>query len=140
MCVSMLEPCVLVGLEWVESMMKFLLHFTCSYIVHAYVPLHFLFWYFLLIGAFLFVSLSLSFSPFLSDGLRMVSKHKTTPSQNPFRFEASSSDSTPLYVRDEKAYQDFSKNFSERSIHSKCHIILSDFSNTTLPTVIYKRG
>ena len=38
MCVSKLEPYVLLGLDWVESMMQFSLHITCSCIVHAYVP------------------------------------------------------------------------------------------------------
>jgi len=38
----MLEPCVLVGLDWAEPMMHFSLHVTWSCIVHAYVPFHFL--------------------------------------------------------------------------------------------------
>ena len=40
MCISMLEPCVLVGLDQAEPMMKFLLHVTCSCTIHAYVPFH----------------------------------------------------------------------------------------------------
>ena len=37
MCVFLLEPCVLVSLDWVEPMMIFLLHVTWSCIFHAYV-------------------------------------------------------------------------------------------------------
>ena len=97
------ETCVLVGLDWVEPMMPFSLHITCSCIVHAYVLFHFLFWY-----SPLMVSLSLS----LSDSLRMAPKRKSALSHNSFRFEESF-DPTLLHVRfhDEKARQDFSENF-----------------------------
>ena len=69
-------------------------------------------------------------------------KRKTTLSRNPFRSRASSSDSTPLSVRfcDDKARQEFLENFSKHGIHSECHVILSNFYDTTLPTVIYRRG
>ena len=73
----------------------------------------------------------------------MAPKRKSTPSQSPLRFGASSSsDSIPLHVRfcDEKACQDFSENFSRRAIHLECQVILSDFSNTDLPTVIHNQG
>ena len=89
-------------------------------------------------GAFLFVSLSLC----LSNSLRMVPKCKITPSQNPFHYGASSFDPTPLHVQfhDEKAQKDFSENFSRRGVQSEHHVILSDFSDTTIPTVIHSRG
>ena len=118
---SMLEPCVLIGLNWTEPMMIFLLHVTWSCIIHAFVP---------------FFSLSLSLSLSLCDSLRMAPKRKSTPSRNPLRSGASSSsDSTPLHVRlrDEKARQDFSKNFSKRGIHSEHHVILS-----ASPILIYQ--
>ena len=85
-------------------------------------------------GVFLFVSLSLS--------PRIAPKHKTSPSWNPFRSEASSSDPTPFHIRfrDEKALQDFSKNFSKRGIHSKHCMILLDFFDTTLSTIIHSWG
>ena len=72
----------------------------------------------------------------------MAPKRKTTMSQNPLHSEASSSDSTPFHVRfhDEKACQDFSDNFSKHDIHSEFHVILSDFFDTTLLTVIHRRG
>ena len=87
-------------------------------------------------GAFLLVSL------FLSHSLRMAPKCKSAPSQNPLHSGASSSDSTPLHVkfRDEKARQDFSENFSKCGIHSECHVMLLNFSDTTLPTVFHNQG
>ena len=35
---------------------------------------------------------------------------------------------------------DFSENFSWRDIYSERQVVLSDFSNTDLPTIIYSRG
>ena len=73
----------------------------------------------------------------------MAPKHKSAPSRNPLHFKASfSSDPTPSHVRfhDDKAHQDFSENFPRRGIHSECQVVLSDFSNTNLPTVINSRG
>ena len=105
--------------------------------VHASVP--FLFYLLVLCcdGAF---SVCLLFS--LSDNLCMACKRKFAPSRNPLHSGASSSDPTPLHVwfRDEKACQDFSKNFFKHGIHSKHCVILVDFSNTTLPTVIHSWG
>ena len=70
----------------------------------------------------------------------MAPKHKSTPSQNPLRFEASSSSSNPtpshIRFRDEKAKSEFFENFSRRGFHSECQVILSDFSNTDLPDVL----
>ena len=59
-----------------------------------------------------------------------------------FHFGASSSNSTPSHVRfrDPKARKDFSANFSRHGIHLECQVIHSDFSDTTLPIVIYSRG
>ena len=88
------------------------------------------------------VSLSLSLSLSLSHSLRIAPKCKFTPPRNPFLSEASSSDPTPLHIqfRDEKARQDISENFSKRGVHSEHRMILSDFSDTTLPTVIHSQG
>ena len=74
--------------------------------------------------------LSLSF--FLLVSCSMTPKHKSTPSRNPLRSGASSSDSTPCHIWfcDEKARTNFSENFSRRGIHSECQVILSDFSLT----------
>ena len=117
-----------------------MMQFFCISHIHAYAP--FLFYHLVLCcdGAFLLLSLSLSLS--LSNSLRMAPKCKSASSQNPLRFEASSSDLTPLHVRfhDEKARQDFLENFSKRGIHLERCVILSNFSNTTLPTVIHSWG
>ena len=39
-----------------------------------------------------------------------------------------------------KPVKTFLENFSRRGIHSKCQVILSNFFNTDLPTVIHNRG
>ena len=73
----------------------------------------------------------------------MAPKCKSAPSRNHFRFEASSSsDPTPSYVRfcDDKACQDSLENFSRCDIHSERQVILSDFFDIDLPTVIHSRG
>ena len=120
-----------------------LLHVTCSCIFHAYVPHFSSFFILIVFGAFLCVSLS----PFLFLALvfSMAPKRKSGLSWNPLRFEASSSsltDSThsSVWFRDDKACKDFLENFSRWGIHSKCQVVLSDFFDTDLPTVIYSRG
>ena len=73
----------------------------------------------------------------------MTPKHKSTPSRNPFHSRAStSSDPTPSFVWfcDENARKAFSENFSRRGIHSECQVILADFADIDLPTVIHSRG
>ena len=51
-------------------------------------------------------------------------------------------DSTSLHVwfHDEKARQDFSENFSRHGIHSECEVVLFDFSDIDLSTVIHSKG
>ena len=73
----------------------------------------------------------------------MAPKRKSTPSQNSLCSGAStSSDPTPSYVRfrDDKAWKDFLANFSWQGIHLERQVILSNFSNTDLPIVIYSWG
>ena len=73
----------------------------------------------------------------------MAPKRKSTLSRNPLRFDASSSsDPTPSFVwfRDEQARKDFSENFSQQGVHLECRVILLDFSDTGLPTVIHSQG
>ena len=133
-----LKPCVLVGLNWAKPMMFLLLHVTCSCIRTILFLLFDIIFY-----QYIFACLSLSLSLFLLNSLRMAPKCKCAPSRNPLRSGASSSsDPTPCHVRfrDDKARQDFSENFSKCSIHSKCQVILSDFSDTDLPTVINSQG
>ena len=120
----------------------FLLHVICSCIFHAYVPsILYIMILILLVLFCVFLFLSLSFI-----SCSMAPKRKSTLSRNPLRSEASSSsspsDSTPSHIRfhDDKARKDFSENFSWWGIHSKCQVVLSEFSDTDLPTVIYSRG
>ena len=107
---------------------------------HAYLPsflciLILLCWYFLIV--------SFSFSLFFVLVCFMAPKRKSTPSQNPLRFGVSFSfNLTPSSIRfcDDEARKDFSENFCRRFIHSKHHVVLSDFSNIDLPTVIHSKG
>ena len=72
----------------------------------------------------------------------MAPKYKSTSSRNPLRSGAASSspstNSNPSHVQfhDEKAQQDFFKNFQKHGIHLERHIILLNFSNTPLPSII----
>ena len=68
-------------------------------------------------------------------------KSKSTLSWNLLHSRASNSDSTTSHIRfcDEKAQTDFLENFYQRGINSECKVILSNFSDTDLPTVIYCR-
>ena len=113
----------------------FFMHMYCFCFYHIDVKLF---------GAFLCVSLSPSL--FLALVYFMAPKRISTPSRNPLHFGASSSsspsDPTPSHVRfcGDKACKDISENFSQRGIHSKRQVILSNFSDTDLPTVIYSQG
>ena len=104
--------------------------------MHMYLHL-FIFLYIAVVGTFFILSLSLALV------CSMAPKRKFTLSQNPLHSEASSSsDPTPSFVwfHDNEARKDFSENFCRRGIHSERHIVLSDFSDTDLPTVIHSRG
>ena len=73
----------------------------------------------------------------------MASKRKSIPSQNPFRYGASSfSNLTPSSIRfrDEDAQKDFLEYFSQWGVHLECQIILADFVDTDLPDVIHSQG
>ena len=94
-----------------------------------------------LLIVFLSLFLSLSYVSCI-----MAPKRKSIPSQNPLCFGASSSsspfDPTPSHEQfcDEKAKLNFSENFSQRGISSELQVVLSNFSNTDLPTIIHSRG
>ena len=141
----MLNCCVLLGLYWAKPMMLLLLHVTCSYIFHAYIPFLFLSYWYKTVWCFS-ACLSLSLSLFLLLVCFMTPKRKSTPSRNPLHSKAPSSSSpsnpTPSYIRfhDDKARKDFLENFSRRGIHSEHQVVLSNFFDTDLPTVIYSQG
>ena len=72
----------------------------------------------------------------------MTPKRKSILARNLLRFGASlSSNPSPSHIRfrDDDAFKAFSKNFSKWGIHSECQVILSDFANTDLPSVIHSR-
>ena len=75
--------------------------------------------------------------------MSMAPKRKSTPTRNPFRSGASSStDPSPstVWFRDDDAFKAFSENFSRQGIHSECQVVLSDFTDTDLPSVIHSKG
>ena len=122
-------------------MMQFVLHITCSCISHSYVISFQYTCYIWLLGTFLIV---FSFSPSLSVYvvMSMASKRKSTPTQNHLHFDASSSSDSaplPLWFRGDDAHKAFSENFSRRGVHSERQVILADFADTDLPTVIHSR-
>ena len=72
----------------------------------------------------------------------MAPKHKSTPTRNPLHSSASSSsDSAPLSLqfRDDDAHKAFSENFSRRGVHLERQVVLADFIDTNLPTIIHSR-
>ena len=74
--------------------------------------------------------------------MSMAPERKSTPSQNSFCFGAStSSDPTPSSVRFpvEDARKAFLEKFSRWGIHFECQVILADFADIDLPTVIHSR-
>ena len=93
-------------------------------------------------GTFLIVSFSLPFFLFTLV-MSMAPKRKSISAWNPFHSKASSSsDSAPLslWFRDDDAHKAFSENFFKRGVHSEYQVILADFIDTDLPTVIHSRG
>ena len=113
------------------------MHSLC---IHTFFSIYLL--YLNYFGAFLIVFFSLPLFLFTLV-VSMAPKRKSIPSQNPLRSGASSpSDPTPSHLQfcDENARKDFSENFSRRDVHSERRVILADFANTDLPSVIHSRG
>ena len=130
-----------IGLGWAHDAISFayhmFMHFPCIRTIFLIYLL-----YLNCFGTFLIVSFSLPLFLYKLV-MSMAPKRKSAPSQNPLRSGASSSsDLTSSHIRfhDEDARKDFSKNFSRRGVHSKCWVILANFADTDLPTVIHSRG
>ena len=127
-------------------MMSLLLHVTCSCIFHAYVPSFISILILICVGVFLHVSLSLSLSLPLTlvalwhlngnllrlETLFVPGLLRLLPPLILLHLTSGS-----MMIKLVKA---FLENFSRRNIHSECQVVLSDFSDTDLPTVIYSRG
>ena len=131
----MQSVCVLIGLDWTEPMMQFVLHGTCSCISYAYVPS---FQYTCFIWIAWDFSDCFSFSPLFlfTIVVSMAPKRKSTPAQNSLRFDASSSfDSASLSLQfcDDDAHKAFSENFSRRDIHSEHQVIWQTSPTLTFP-------
>ena len=128
-----------VGLGWAHAVFTIayhmLIHFHAYVLYILYILIYWLYWCF---SACLFLSLSLVYVSCI-----MAPKRKSTSSRNPLRFGAfTSSDPTPSHIwfHDKKTKSVFFEKFSRQGVHSECQVILSDFSDTNLPTVIYSRG
>ena len=75
--------------------------------------------------------------------MSMAPKRKSIPAQNSLRSGASlSSDlsSSNVWFRDDDALKAFLENFSRRGIHSEHQVVLLDFADTDLPSIIHSRG
>ena len=73
----------------------------------------------------------------------MAPKLKSIPARNTLRSGASSSsDPSPsnIWFRDDNAFKASLENLSRRGIHSECQVVLSNFANTDLPSIIHNRG
>ena len=106
--------------------------------MHTYFPFHI----FELLGTFLIVFLSL-FLFLFTLVVFMAPKRKSTPAQNPLHSGASSSsDPSPSTIRfhDNDAFKTFSENFFRRGIHSERQVVLSDFADIGLTSIIHSRG
>ena len=73
----------------------------------------------------------------------MAPKRKSTLARNPLHSGASSSSNpspSNVWFHDDDAFKAFSEKFSGRGIHSERQVVLSDFTDTDLPSVIHSRG
>ena len=94
------------------------------------------------LGLFWLSFLSLPLFLFTLD-VSMAPKRKSIPARNPLHSGASSSSdfaSLSLRFHDDNAYKAFSENFSRRGIHVERQVVLSDFADIDLPSVIHSRG
>ena len=130
-----------IGLGWAHDAISFTYHMIMhSPCIHTFFSIYLL--YLNCFRAFLIVFLSLPLLLFTLV-VSMAPKHKSAPSQNPLHSRtSSSSDPTPSYLRfrDKDARKDFSEKFSRRGVHSECRVILVDFADTNLPTIIHSQG
>ena len=130
-----------IGLAWARDVFTIAYHMLMHF--HAYIPyiLYILiYWlYLVLFCVFLSLPLSLLFTLVALWHLNV----NLLRSENPLHSGSStSSNPTPSSVRfhDDKAQQDFSKNFSRRGVHLERQVILVDFADTNLPPVIHNQG
>ena len=97
----------------------------------------------ILLGTFLIVLLFFLPLNLFMLVVSMEPKRKSTHTWNLLRSSASSStDPSPsnVWFHDDDAFKAFSENFSRRGIHLERQVILSDFVDTDLPSVIHSKG
>ena len=110
------------------------IHFSCIRISFLFV---------LFVFYVVMCSLSLSLSLSLLDYAMSPKARKSTMAWNSLGSGSSSSYPIPflhVWFRDEKAQNDFLENFQKRSVHLERQVILSDFFDTLLPSVIRTQG
>ena len=93
------------------------------------------------VGTFLIVSFSFHLL-LVTLVVSMAPKHKSTLDRNPLHFGASSSSNhAPFSLRfcNNDTCKAFSKDFSWRGIHSERRVVLGQFADTDLPTVIHSQ-
>ena len=126
-----------IRLVWAHAIFTIAYHMLMHF--HAYVPyiLYILIYWLWLVLFWMFLSPSLFLvtlvaSWHLNVSLLCLENSGASTSSNP----------TPSHVRfcDDKAWQDFSENFSRWGVYSEHKVILLDFSNLDLSTVIHSRG
>ena len=136
----MLSVCVLVGLDWAELIMQF--SFACHMFMHSHA--HVLFFQYILIYLNCFQDFSECF--FLPPHSLVYVNASWHLNVNLLHLETFFILGhlllliLPPLLFDEQARKDFSKNFSRQGIHSEHQVILSDFFDTNLPTIIHNRG
>ena len=144
-CIQMCVICLCtsrIGLRWAHNAFYFachmFMHFPC---IRTLLSIYLIYLnclvLFLLFFSFFFLPLNL-FTLVVS----MAPKCKSTSTRNLLCSSASSSTnpSPTVRFRDDDAFKAFSENFSRWGIHSECQIILLDFADTDLPSVIHSRG
>ena len=129
------------GLSWAHDAICFachmFMHFPC---ICTFFSIYLIL--LMLLETFLIVFLFLPLFLFMVV-VSMTPKRKSTPARNPLRSGAfSSSDPSPSNVRfrDDDAFKAFLENFSRWDIHSERQVVLSDFADIDLPSVIHSRG
>ena len=113
-----------------------------AFSMHTYSPFH-IFDIFELLETFFIVLLFFLPLNLFTLVMSMALKRKSTPTRNPLCSDASSSTNpspSNVQFRDDDAFKAFSENFSRRGIHLERQVILSDFADINLPSVIHNRG
>ena len=128
------------GLGWAYDAICFachmFMHFSC---IRTLFSIYLLYLNFLRLFWLSFLSFPLFLFTLV---VSMAPKRKSTPAWNFLHSGASSSsDLTPSNIRfcDKDAHKAFLENFSRRSVHSERQVILADFVDIDLPTVIHNR-